>query len=426
MVEDLPFVPPAVPLLIEEVIRKADGDANTERKRLKALFPELRKQSRAFMLTGELFPEKVPATDFEVFPDGGLDLFSGEGACFAPSCRVAAADQFCRSFGLIADRVWLTDLITEKCFAPGRPPDDYLEHLLADAHVLARLWPLIEAGVVRFRAPWLPVCEGCKATFEHRVDDIAAALAEQFAEQFHVEKDHGGFVIRSGDLFYPSIVHMLVNKQDRPSRKRPSRKQLAQDLVHRAVRSALWSARDAARIGGAVFSNSKAGIAGLAWQEGRADSQMQFDQLGVTREVQLPWVNQLAPQQIVQLRYEAAKALPALRELMRKSLGSEQTGERPSDLVQHLREQAVEVRNELEIASRHSTKYWNTGFVLLSLAVGAYGVATDQTAATAVGLLPLLQLILSHDHDKAAATDRTERRLGYVLVRAQEILQHAH
>jgi hypothetical protein len=98
----------------------------------------------------------------------------------------------------------------------------------------------------------------------------------------------------------------------------------------------------------------------------------------------------------------------------------------PIDIVHELRQQAVEVRNELDVTRQHSGRYWNASFTVLSLAGGVYGGATDQVAATAVGLLPLLQLLMAHDHSTEAAVDKLQQRPGYVLVKAQDILAHAH
>src|SRR3569833_1765211 len=120
MLEELSNVPPAIPLLLDEVLAKANGDVEKEMRRLKSLFPELKKQSRAYLVTGGLEHDQAGA-GFDAYLDSGLDLFLGEGACIGAECRLAAASQFCRSFGLLADRVWLTDLLSEKFLIDGKP-----------------------------------------------------------------------------------------------------------------------------------------------------------------------------------------------------------------------------------------------------------------------------------------------------------------
>src|SRR3569833_2571000 len=90
MLEELSNVPPAIPLLLDEVLAQANGDVEEEMRRLKSLFPELKKQSRAYIVTGGLEQDQAEA-GFDAYLDCGLDLFLGGGAGGGAGGRGAAA-----------------------------------------------------------------------------------------------------------------------------------------------------------------------------------------------------------------------------------------------------------------------------------------------------------------------------------------------
>ena len=63
---------------------------------------------------------------------------------------------------------------------------------------------------------------------------------------------------------------------------------------------------------------------------------------------------------------------------------------------------------------------------VLGLGLSAYGVATDQVVAGVGGLLPILQLLIEHKTGHDSSIDTTISKPGYVLLKAQDILSHAH
>jgi hypothetical protein len=94
-------------------------------------------------------------------------------------------------------------------------------------------------------------------------------------------------------------------------------------------------------------------------------------------------------------------------------------------VIAELREQAAEVRSELDAKRKSAGRFWKTTYGILGLGLSAYGVATDQVVAQISGLLNLIGLQMTHKagHESEVAT--LKRRPGYVLVKAQEILAHA-
>ncbi|MCC2681801.1 MAG: hypothetical protein K0S36_1365 [Nitrosospira multiformis] len=181
--------------------------------------------------------------------------------------------------------------------------------------------------------------------------------------------------------------------------------------------------------GGAVLSNSKIGLTGLAYQEGTVKTRSELQLLDEHRNINVPWVSDLTPSQIVQLREEASKALPIFRETLAKCLAAS-PAEQPilsaKDTIHELRQQAVEVRNEIANTQQHAARFWKASYIMLGFSVSAYGLVNDEIGTAATGLLPLLQLITDHKAGREKDMDRLQRRPGYVLVKAQDILAHGH
>ena len=102
-------------------------------------------------------------------------------------------------------------------------------------------------------------------------------------------------------------------------------------------------------------------------------------------------------------------------------------GTRGEDYVAELREQAAEVRTELELATSKRNSLARNALGVLSLAIFAYGFASESMATTA-GLFQLLTT-LGLLHQLGSRDSQHARQLqskpGYVLVAAESILQHA-
>ncbi|SFU24693.1 hypothetical protein [Paraburkholderia aspalathi] len=428
-IEELDHIPPAIPLLISEVFAKSK-DWHVARRRLKEMLPELKRQSEIYEVSAASRTRVSAAPgSLAVYLDGGLDLFSEDQGCQAIGCRVEAAKRLTRSIGLIADTIWLTDLVTEKFCRFGRVTNRKLDEILGHALVLLELYPLMAAGIVKFRSPWIRACSACLDHFNEEVDRIAETLQREHSEEFSLEPHPaGGFSFKTGSLYDPPLyLHVL------PRGSAKSDLVSLQDLVHGAVRSAvhsaLWTGREAVIGSGAIFSNSGIGLAGLAYKEGAVRNRSELRLLDERRSVNVPWVSDLTSPQIIQLRQEAASALPMFREMLAKHLSTPGDGDgalSSRSVVDDLRQQSVEVRNELGGIQRHAARFWKSSYTLLGFGVSAYGVATSQVLPAVGGLLPIIQLIMSHKSGTEREMEKVTYRPGYVLVKAQEILAHNH
>ena len=424
MIEDLPNVPPALIMLASELPKCATLKAM--RDRIKGMLRDLRDQSEVFEIENvNRSVDSKSVGRFEVHLHGPMDLLSGAG-CSEPACRFAAADRVARSVGLIADRVWLTDLLTEKFVDFGRPTNAKLDDVLVDVLVLARLMPLVRAGVVKFRSPWATTCQSCKSQFEHHVDVITRDLFQEFRSEFRIERtEERGYAAYMGNCTDP----MMVFRSGPGVKRLPSVRRIAEQWVHREIRSTMWTAREAAMTGGAILSNSRVGLAGLIKMDGRAADMNSLLLLERERSLTVPWVSELDASQIVELRSEASRALPLLREKLCRALtvsDAALVSSTPSSgLIEDLREQAVEVRSELEEKRKSASRFWKGTYGILGLGLSAYGAIADQIIPGVGGLLPVIQLLINHKSGHESDVAKLTSKPGYVLVKAQDILSHA-
>ncbi|MCC2681802.1 MAG: hypothetical protein K0S36_1366 [Nitrosospira multiformis] len=213
MLEDLPDVPPAVPLLLSEVVAKSQ-DWDDARRRLKALLPELKNQSEVYEADSfvrsfiPIAPERL-----DVYLDGSLNLFDPFAGCSELDCRKIAAIRLARSIGLIADTIWITDYLTERFCRFGRVTNQKLDNVMADIVVLGELWPLIRAGVIKFRSPSLVACQDCMSHFNEEVEKITHLLFEEYSAEFSVQSlDPGSYSIYTGNLYQPPLYRMVNRK----------------------------------------------------------------------------------------------------------------------------------------------------------------------------------------------------------------------
>ena len=426
MIEDLPDVPPALILIIHEL---ASQDSwKKMRRRVKDMLPDLRDQSEAYQDHAiEKSRDDKKYNHFDIHLHGALNLLAGQGCSELP-CRVEAAERIARSVGLLADRIWITDLFTEKFIDFGQPTNAKLDEVMEEVIVLSRLLPLIVAGIVKFRSPWVVTCSSCKDHFDSEVAEASRQLAKTFASEFKIKKGQDGFYSAdTGECMIPSLVYYA---QTQKGTKPPTKKQFAYEWIEEQLHSIFWISREASITGGTVFSNSRLGLAGLLQQEGRLKDASTLHLLDNERGINVPWVSKLDAQQIVELRQEASLALPKFREKMYQVMSAHDLDENnegsPQELIFELREQAEDVRAELKSTQKNSAKYWKATYGVLGLGLSAYGVATDQVIAGVGGLLPMLQLLIEHKKGHESNRDSVISKPGFVLLKAEDILSHAH
>lgn len=291
VLDDLPDVPPAVSLLLSE-FRVRPRTYEDPMKRLRQLVPELRAQSEWYLSNESESSNSSSVSNLDIYVDGGLDLFDRGASCPEIRCRKAGAERFCRSVGLLADTVWMTDSFSWELADFGRPTEEKLLRLLDDALVLAELEPLIAAGIVRFVPAGSPLCRICGKEFERQITKLTDHLMGLFESEFSIGKRAGRTFLSTGELFDPPMVFTPDSTFGSDTSKFIN---VAWLSVREAVSKAVWTSYRAATGSGSVFSNSKAGMAALAYKEGNASSANKLRLFEDSRNITLPWVNQLSP-----------------------------------------------------------------------------------------------------------------------------------
>lgn len=407
-------------------------DRVAARKRLRGMMKDLKAQV-AVTLDSYDFERGVVSSplEFSAYADSGLDLFGGQGACQSFDCRMAYANRFARSFGLLADKSYLTDAITSKIESIGRPTNEALENLLDDVFVLKRLAPLVRAGVVRFRPASYPMCADCGEEFVTRVDEISEGIYKNSSSSIQALIENPEYLtITTGDLYDPPLFLRKYNKSGQW--RHEDNDDAIRRVISAQVYDSLLSANSAAIAGGTVVSNSRLGMLGLLEAEKRLSSPEEFPAWGVNAAAQLPWVSELSVKEILILREEAGNALPRLREVMRRHLGAQsfddlQVNRLASlrEAMQELREDAAEVEAELKSIRSRKSRHFNKLYGILGLSIFAYGALDGKISEGLLGLAAALGLLHQFQRDDSKHAEALKSRPGYVLVQAREILAHS-
>jgi hypothetical protein len=110
-----------------------------------------------------------------------------------------------------------------------------------------------------------------------------------------------------------------------------------------------------------------------------------------TRSIQLPWIERLSVQDVLQLRREAATALPAFRaSFVQELVRSDGSVEAAAVAVDRLRSEAISVEQELSEARMSADSLFRNTFGLLGMGLAIYGFASGQALTGATGLLSVL------------------------------------
>lgn len=425
-------LPPLVRLLLDEPVVTFDH-VDEVRKFVRERRREFRRQSewtyQNYEYPAPYLPEHTGS--FVAVPSAGLDLFSGEGACQAYDCRVGYVKPFVQTLGLYADTIYLSDPFTD--FFMGERFNTWELSLLA-GHVttLKLLTPLIDAGVVRFRPRRGAYCAGCFEKVYEGATAIAEALRTSYSGQFEVIRTKNSAAVHSRGLYGDEDVYTTV-KRGRNAPELPDDAELIRTQLLRDVADALEASASARQYSGTLISNSRVGMAALLYAEGRRPRAGSLEQWESVRSATLPWVENLSIQQILNLRNEANKALPRLRERLAKALRPLSTddkgtaSDRLEDCVAELRAEAAEVAAELETLKKTGGRAFSQMVGTLGLTISGYGYFSDAVgaASTLTGLVTLLGLVHQSGKHRGEALEELKTRPGYVLFKAQDILRHA-
>ena len=152
-----------------------------------------------------------------------------------------------------------------------------------------------------------------------------------------------------------------------------------------------------------------------------------IDNWETLRSVNLPWISELSPNDILLLRNESKNALPQLRRLLSEKLNtpSERTEAHIRKVVLELQAQAAEVQAELEGLALTKERRYRLGMGGLGISFVIYGLFIGHPTVAATGIASMLAL-LAHLRSHEISNDKKIAKLsttpGFVLFKAKQIL----
>lgn len=427
-------LPPVIRILLSE--RKHLLSTDFE-KSIRRLIPELRRQAK-WTLDNFDYEKNLAAKSFGAFatlPAAATDPFTRYGACAGLECRGEAAKTFCRTIGLYADTAILTDHFTAHLsFKQRFSPEDYWR-FSSDLMVLWILEPLIKAGIIRFRSPILSFCKVHHQEFENRAVEVARAVLPAFTQDLDVNVIKNNLVITFTGAGGQQLNRALPLTARRRAEIKNSSSLLeygrafCHRLLEHDVNIMMFEHMEAIRNKAALLSTSRLHMLAVKEVEREKSDLGHIEVWEDKRSAFLPWINLLSPTEIMQLREEAADALPRFRESVGRVLidpGREREDD-TEEVIHMLREEAAEVKAEL-------AKLKKSGRSVLRNAVGGtlgftlafYGLATGAATESSALLLGLLALLHNDSLKEHEQVQKIQTRPGYVLVKAEEMLRHAH
>ena len=321
MIETLP---PVVQLILREPPTSEElGDLELFRKYVRRLMPEFRAQAE-WTASNFQYPrdQRDPQIQgFVIRPSTGLDPFSHFGKCFEPACRILNAQHVARSVGLYGDTVLMADRFTSAFLHGQRLTADYLAHLATLISVLLTLRPLFEAGVFRFYESARGFCELHARQFFAQVDEATEKVLHDVRKEIQFELVADKYL---GISHEPSLVyrHVLTKRDLAKLSKGVSVEELGMAAYRKGVSAMVFESfldlQNASDFKAVTFSDSRVSLLTAQFVE-RGSRYDEPEIWEASRSAVLPWVRDLSVAQIVQLREEAAGALPRLRAAMGKA-----------------------------------------------------------------------------------------------------------
>lgn len=391
--------------------------------------------------------ECLPDGQFSITLSSAMNPFLPEGKCNNVQCLDDFIDKFIRTVGLYADRAIIPDPLSG--FFLRAETINY-ENLSRRFHVIKQIFPLIDAGIIRFGKPVYHYCKGCYAKFEQTIDEVATRLAESAKTDCKVsfgsidKSDYLTFEnpILFRDLSHPLLLcHKLTKKESaflgtimkgEDIVKNSEADQLVfkvlSNYVKTYVRDIFLEMNSARKTHSTFLCGSRAETVFLNEFEGKSPDLSRIEHWESMRSLNLPWISELSAENTLQLREEAHKALPELRNLIARRLSdpSMDFSEGIHKMIDELQDKVADVESELESLAIPKEKRYRAGMAGLALSLVVYGLSSGTPTASATSIAALLATIAhlrSRESDIDSKLAKIQASPAYVLFRAKEILK---
>jgi hypothetical protein len=399
-------------------------------KLVKAAFRDLQSQALSFDYAE---PTLLDRGSFVMNLAADLDPFSASNKCAHPRCRLHTANQIGKFMGLYADTAYLPDSVGSAFAFTEKWTIDDSRWLLLQFNLLFELAPLVSAGVLKFTIPAIPTCQSCKNALDERVSEAAAHVIANHREKLIVERNGNLLAVDTRD-FDTGIVwrHPLTPEEiaEIDADPRDGLQNIAHRMMNRLlsehVREVLLSTYSTIKMNASTFTTSRASLLALRQLERSLPEIGDVAGWEAPRVASLPWVGQMSIPEIMQLRQEAATALPRFRARVGAAMQQKTATreEQVRELVAELREDAVEVEQEFRsLHLQHGERFRNV-FGGLSIAIAAFACASEFAPAAVAGLMTALGLVHTSARKDHQEVEELKSRPGFVLLKARSMLGH--
>lgn len=427
-------LPPVIELLKNEMFSNEDLNSKNLFENIRTLIPELRQQAEWSAANHEYIDGKgqVGNTEFAVSPASGINPFSDLGKCADLDCRVKVAENFSRTIGLYSDVIYLPDPLTTSFLDEEDVgwTDEQIIKLLNEIIVIKTLSPLIDNGIIKFVSPVTAFCTSCYEKLSEQIYDFSDQAVTEFWESILIESNKDYLALDTGILHEPNLVFRKYYDPSLKNRKNTKKlaRELLFNLVSEDVHEHLLTMHEASSMNSTVLSNSRAGLQSLKKLEGHDPKVFGALDWESSRTTILPWVKDLTPSQVIELRESASNALPQFRELIHRNMAASDqeamidNNEKCSELILELRSQAQEVRSELDAINIKSEKNFHNVGGLLGISVALYSSAIGNPLVGLSTLIASLGLIHTNLKKDESEVKKLTSKPGYILIKAQEII----
>jgi len=362
--------------------------------------------------------------------------------CNSSVCRRRNVRAFAQVASLYSDTTILTDLFSfgllNKAESNSPWQDQEVADLAADIHTILELEPLIRSGALQFSSPIHRLCE----VHDKPTRELASRVGERGFElllrdmNVNFEQDwltvSGAAVLgnTSVGLRLPrhqigAIKGLKSKAEIHRSVARKFKKELVEELVCRA-QYAMVDCICAAEAGATIAATSPIDIlASRAVFEPVPEPAIEMD-VSLAGRLNLPWIPQLTPSELVDLRERALHALPNFRLEIARSIQSSTSADLKA-IAKSLQNEVVGLDVELRAALAKRTG-GGPAAILLGLGMILCGIATANPLVSAAGA-PLVAggcSLWSTDKSAVSAVESARSKPAYVLLSARELLEERH
>lgn len=430
----MPSIPPTYSIIMQESF-PIDGSIRKLKSFVRGLAREIKPQAKWTLANWHYVdhPSSTPLDGFIVAASGSLNPLGVDGACADPGCKIEAAERFARTAGVYANVTVIQDVLTEQLASDAKRSDLELFQLFGQMCAVKALAPMIISGAVQFRSPIQPLCSHHHTMFGDQIDEAIKTLTGSLASEIRVTRKDDQIAIDTGKLYDPSIV--LSGALSPTLKRQIDDGRDVQDVgtamfsreLGMILERSLMDTNSAAKLNASVLSASRLDMLALRAMDHGLPPLNGIDSWEISRSVGLPWIDDLTPTQVVELREEARSALPSFRTKLVTALrsGDEESGR--AALVE-LKLDADRLSQEIQTLDLKGESRFRTSLAGIGISIAVYGFASDLSPGPVVltSLLTLLGLLHSSTRKDQQDHETIKRQPAYVLLKARELASHRH